>query len=96
MIDPVARANRWRAFYEEEGGLADILNAMAGLYLERMSSVEPYEHGKLSALSIAHKVTKEVAAQINMIMNEGTVAIAQREHLERIERIPEKRRRWLG
>lgn len=93
--DPQRRAQRWELFYEEEGGLRDILSAMGVAYLERMSSVEPWEAGKLAKLAIANRITKEMDAAVRAIIDAGTVAAAMKAHTDRIEAIPEAKRRWI-
>lgn len=95
MIDPVARAQRWKLFYEEEGGLKDILETLRVAYLERLSSVEAYETDKLSKLAIASKVTRAVDAEIRQIIEAGTVEGSRREHVKKIEAIPAAKRRWI-
>lgn len=95
MNDPVARGQRWKLFYEEEGGLRDILESLRVAYLERLSAVEPWETDKLVKLSVASKVTKAVDGEIQAIIDAGKVEAAHRDHIKRIEKIPSAKRKFL-
>lgn len=95
MIDPIARAQRWQVFWEEEGGLRDIMNGLHDAYLDRMSSVEPWETDKLVKLSIASKITKAVASEVQNIVAQGKVAEKHRDHIKKIEKLPASKRRWI-
>lgn len=93
--DPIRRAARWKLFYSEEGGLRDIIAEMKRTYLERMSQVEPWETGKLAKLAIANKICTEVDASVRAIIDAGTVAGERKMMADRIEKLPEAKRRWL-
>lgn len=95
MTDPVARSQRWQLFYNEEGGLRDILEALRQAYKDRMDDVQPWETGKLSALSVASKVTVAIDAEVRSIISAGTVEAVRRDHVRKIEQIPAAKRRWL-
>ena len=96
MSDPVANARRWKTFYEEEGGLRDILSGLRVAYLERMSSVEPWETDKLMKLAVASKVTQAIDSEIRAIMDAGKVEETRREHIKKIDKIPVAKKRWLN
>jgi len=93
--DPIARAKRWQLFYDEEGGLKDILSALEVAYLERMGTVEPWETDKLVKLSVASKVTRAIADEVRSIIAAGQVAESQRAHVKKIESLPGTKRRWI-
>ena len=93
--DPIARAERWRQFYEESGGLRDMLSEIRAAYLTRMAEVEPWETGKLSKLSIAHKVAGQLDNFVMGIIADGAVELRSREHAQRIADLPERKRRWI-
>lgn len=95
MNDPIARAQRWALFYNEEAGLKDILEALRLAYLDRMSAVEPWETDKLSKLAVASKVTRAVDDEIRSIIASGTVAATHRDHIRKIEAIPASKRKWI-
>lgn len=90
----IARAQRWKLFYEEEGGLRDIIQGLQSAYIARMSDVEPWETGKLSKLAIANKVCQQIEAHVATIFADGQMAQSARDHIKRIEQIPEAKRRW--
>jgi len=94
-VDPVVRAQRWREFYEEEGGLRDMLAEIRNAYLLRMADVEPWETGKLAKLAIAHKVSEQVDGFVASIFADGAVELNARHHANRIADLPERKRRWL-
>lgn len=95
MSDSVANARRWKVFYEEEGGLRDILSGLRVAYLERMSSVEPWETDKLMKLAVASKVTQAIDSEIRAIMDAGKVEETRRDHIRKIEKIPAAKRRFF-
>tara|TARA_R110002074_G_scaffold262994_2_gene435124 strand:- start:10401 stop:10703 length:303 start_codon:yes stop_codon:yes gene_type:complete len=94
--EDIRRGQRWAAFYAEEGGLRDILTAIGATYIERMSSVEPWETDKLAKLAMANKITKQIDVFVQEIIGTGKVAQAAQRHAEKIEQIPERKRRLLG
>lgn len=93
--DPIRRAQRWRAFYEEEGGLRDMIDEIGRAYLLRMASVEPWETGKLSKLAMAHKITEQLDGFVQAVFLDGAVAEQAKRHAEKIEALPERKRRWI-
>lgn len=98
MNDPVARGMRWNAFYEEDGGLRDMLADMRDAYLKRMSEIDFGNDKKLekvAALAMAARITKEIDAVVRGVISDGQSAKAQREHVQQIESLPKSRRRWI-
>lgn len=97
MIDEqsVLRARRWRSFYDEEGGLNDMLAAIGRTYIERMSAVEPWETEKLAKLAMANKIVQQVDACVREIIDAGKVAENHIEHVKRIEKLPASKRRFI-
>jgi hypothetical protein len=94
--DALQRGRRWSAFYEEEGGLRDMIAALGTVYIERMSTVEPWETDKLSKLAMANKITKQLDGFILEVIGTGNVAAAAKRHREQIEALPARKRRLLG
>ena len=92
--DPLHRANRWKPFYAEEGGLKDILAYIGETYLKRMSQVEPWETEKLAKLAMANKITQQIDAMVQAIINDGKVQEHVQKRLKMIEAIPHKARRF--
>lgn len=92
--DKQHRASRWKAFYEEPGGLRDVIDGMCHAYFERHASLGVKEHDKQYALSLAHKVAREMETHIKGIVDSGTIE-AHRAHARRIEELPAAKRRWI-
>jgi len=95
IADPIRRAQRWRAFYDEEGGLKDMLEEISKTYLLRMAAVEPWEVGKLSKLAMAHKIAGQIDGFVQAILLDGGIAEQAERHAEKIEALPERKRRWI-
>lgn len=93
--DSIRRAQRWRAFYEEDGGLKDMLAEIGKTYLLRMAAVEPWETGKLSKLAMAHKIAEQLDGFVQAILLDGGIAEQANRHAEKIEALPERKRRWV-
>ena len=85
--DKLHRAGRWKAFYDEEGGLRDVLDGMCQAYFERHASLGVKEHDKQYALSLANKVARELQAHIVAIIETGKLE-EHRAHARRIEELP--------
>lgn len=93
--DMIHRANRWREFYEEEGGLKDVLRALREAYFERAGALMPGDTAALLKLGMAAKIIDQVDAHIHHILTAGRLNQAAQDHAERIARLPEARRRFL-
>lgn len=92
--DKLHRAQRWQAFYEEPGGLRDVLDGMCQAYFERHASLGVHEHDKQYALSLANKVARELSGHIRTIIDTGKLD-EHRDHARKIEALPAKQRRWI-
>ena len=93
--DPVQRGQRWQAFFHEEGGLDDMLQAMRRSYFERAAQLRPGDTDGLVALSLADRIVAEIDGQIRAIIVEGESAAADRERAAKIAALPEAMRRRL-
>lgn len=91
----IARGRRWALFYNEDGGLKDILEHIGQTYIQRMSSVEPWEADKLSKLAMANKIVGQVDTVIREIIAAGQVKGHAVEHVRKIESLPAAKRRWI-
>lgn len=91
-----ARGRRWAAFYEEEGGLRDMLALIRSTYVERMSDLEPWETDKLAKLAMAGKIAGQLDGLILSIINDGRIEEAATEHRRKIEALPARKRKLLG
>jgi len=93
--DMIHRANRWREFYEEEGGLSDVLGTLRRAYFERAAELMPGDTGQLLKLGMAAKIVDQIDAHVRQILAAGRLEQAAQDHAERIARLPEARRRFL-
>lgn len=94
-IDPVARGNRWMAFYNEEAGLQEMLQLLRRGYFEKAATLKPGDVAGLMALSLADRVIAEIDGQVRAIIVQGEVAATERAHAEKIAALPEAIRRRL-
>lgn len=93
--DPVARGNRWMAFYGETGGLQDMIVELRRGYFEKAGQLPPGDLTGLQALSLADRIIAEIDGRVRTIIVEGENAARQREHADRIAALPEAMRRRL-
>jgi len=93
--DIVHRANRWREFYEEDGGLRDVLDTLRRAYFDRASELMPNDTAALLKLGMAAKIVDQVDMHIRHILTAGRMEQAAQDHAERIAKLPEARRRFL-
>ena len=93
--DPIHRANRWREFYEEEGGLAAVLGTLRRAYFDRAAELMPNDTAQLLKLGMAAKIVDQIDAHVRHIMTAGRLEQAAQDHADRIARLPDARRRFL-
>ena len=93
--DLIHRANRWREFYEEDGGLSDVLGTLREAYFARAGELMPGDTAALLKLGMAAKIVEQVDAHIRQILSAGRLEQAAQDHAQRIARLPEARRRFL-
>ncbi len=86
-MDPKARSDRWRAFYEEDGGLRDMLLDLRRAYFERAGQLGARDTDGLWKLSIASKLVDELDRQVGAIIGSGDIAARQEEHLARVRKV---------
>lgn len=91
----IKRGQRWKLFYEEDGGLRDILATIGRTYIDRMSDVEPWEADKLSKLAMANKIVGQLDNVVREIIASGQVAEHSKAHTKKIESLPAAKRRWI-
>jgi hypothetical protein len=93
--DAIHRANRWREFYEEEGGLRDMLGTLRRAYFDRAGDLMPNDTAALLKLGMAAKIVEQVDAHVRHLLASGKMEQAAQDHAERIAKLPEARRRFL-
>jgi hypothetical protein len=93
--DAIHRANRWAAFYEEEGGLKEVLGTLRQAYFNRAADLMPSDTSALLKLGMAAKIVDQIDAHVLAITNAGKLQLAAQDHADRIAKLPEARRRFL-
>lgn len=91
----VARAHRWITFYNEAGGLKDMIASLRHSYFEKVGSLKPDDTAGLQALGMADRIAREIDAQAKSIIDAGKVEASQAEHAAKIAALPEAQRRRL-
>ena len=91
----VARAHRWITFYNEDGGIRDMIEATRRSYFEKVGTLKPDDTAGLQALGMADRIARELDAQVKAIIDAGKVEAKQAEHAANIARLPEAQRRRL-
>lgn len=94
-VDPIQRGRRWEAFYNEEGGLRDMLATIQRTYLERLSHVEPGNTPQLQVLALAARVTRELDGMVQAVIADANVAERAQEYTTRMQAIPAAQRRFM-
>lgn len=93
--DPIQRGRRWEAFWNEEGGLKDMLVEIQSTYLERLAAVDPANTEQLRVLAMAHRVSKEFEGMIRAIISGADVAQAAKDYTTKMQAIPAASRRYF-
>lgn len=93
--DPIQRGRRWEAFYNEEGGLKDMLETIRQTYLDRLAHVDPANADQLRILATAHRVSREFEGMIRSIISGADVAQASKDYTAKMQAIPEAARRYI-
>lgn len=85
--DPLHRASRWQAFYDEDGGLDDVLSGLRRAYFERAQTLGARDTDGLLKLSIADKIVGELDAHIRFIIDGGRIEQDRKAHVERVRKV---------
>ena len=94
-IDATARASRWIAFYNEQGGLRDMIASLRRSYFEKVGSLKPNDTDSLEALGMADRICRELDSQIKQVIDDGKIEQQQREHADRIASLSDAKRRRI-
>lgn len=95
MVDPIQRGRRWQAFYEEEGGIKEMLAEIRQTYLTRIAACDPNNTEGLRILAMAHRVSVEFDGMITAIVAGADVAEAVKERTSRMQALSPAARRRL-
>lgn len=93
--DPIQRGRKWQAFYNEEGGLKDMLDTLEQTYLERMANVSVGNLDGLQTMQLAYKVTQQLRNMVQTIVSGADAAEAAKEYTNRMLAIPAEKRRYM-
>ncbi len=85
--DPLHRAQRWTAFYEEDGGLREMIEGLRKAYFERAQSLGARDTDGLFKLSVADKIVGEIDAHVRFICDGGLIEADRKAHLERVRKV---------
>lgn len=93
--DKIARGKRWQAFYNEEGGLKDVIADLRRGYFVKAGHLRPDDLAGLQALSLADRILAEIDGTFRVIIVEGEAEEQAQAHAEKIAKLPEPKRRRL-
>lgn len=71
--DAVAKGERWRAFYHEEGGLADMLEALRKEAFEAAAELDPKDTDKIYYWATADRNLRKLDQRVRSIIVNGDI-----------------------
>lgn len=77
--DPIARGQRWEAFYHEEGGLADMIAALRREAFETAAELDPRDTDKIYYWATADRNLRRLEQKVRGVIINGQVAAKQAE-----------------
>lgn len=81
--DAVERGMRWEAFYQEQGGLADLLVAVRQGYFEAAGALSPHDTAKLYEYALADRLARELDREVQQIIVTGKAEAERRREMQR-------------
>lgn len=101
MSDKLIRANRWKAAYNDEGGIKDIFDKIREAYFRRAGKLDvtlspELRMAALERLSFASNVLDMVEDHIRAYVDDGKLEEANALSAEKIEGLPPQRRKWAS
>lgn len=72
--DAVARGERWEAFYHEQGGLADMLQAIRTEAFEAAAELDPSDTDKIYYWATADRNLRKLDQRVRGIIANGKIA----------------------
>lgn len=94
-IDPVARANRWTSFYNEPGGLGEVIQGIRRAYFEQIGSLRPGDVDGLKALAMGDLIARSLDGAVKVIIETGELEKQAHEHAAKIAALSPSMRRRL-
>lgn len=92
----LARAARWTAFYEEEGGLAEMLARLTESLMAEAVQGEPWETDRLKKVALGIKIVGMLQSEIRAVTIDSKLAEHAEAAARKIADLPERKRRWAG
>lgn len=81
--DAVARGERWQSFYNEQGGLRDMLAELRREAFEAAAELDPKDTDKIYYWATADRNIRRLQQRIEAVVITGKVQLAQAEQAER-------------
>lgn len=94
-VDPIVRGRRYELFWNEKGGLKDMLAEIRQTYLDRLAQTNPADVQQLQVLALAHRISVEFEGMVRTVINGGDVAQAARDYSTKMAAIPASSRRFM-
>jgi hypothetical protein len=91
----VARAQRWKAFYEEDGGIGDMFARLTLDLTQRAAAIEPWETDKLKKIALSFALARELHGMVKGVVADGQLAEHVNERANRLANIPDAKRRFI-
>ena len=82
--EAIARGQRWSAFYEEEGGIKDMISSLRHDYFTKVGQLSPGDTQKLLALGMADKIAVEIERKIQTVIETGRIRANDKAHTHKI------------
>ena len=81
--DAVERGARWEMFYQEQGGLRDMLDGLRREAFEAASEIDPRETQLIAYWAMADRNIRRLQQRIEQVIITGKVKVAEAEQAER-------------
>lgn len=85
-VDAKARSARWEVFYREEGGLADMLDAIRREAFEAAAELDPSDTDKIYYWATADRNVRKLEQRIRSVIAKGRIQAANDERREAMTR----------
>jgi hypothetical protein len=94
-LDAVVRADRWVQFYNEPGGLGDMIQGIRREYFEQVGGLRAGDADGMRALAMADLIARKLDGTVKLIIETGDMERQSRQHAAQIAALPEAMRRRL-
>ena len=90
----IATAQRWRAFYDEPGGLSEMLARMTAEHMREAVQCEPWDTDRLKKVALSLKLIGELDQTIRRVMDDGKLAAAAQTGARAAATTRDRKPRW--